>query len=661
MKTNKNRLAFIASLGLEVHSLNRVNAIWSKYETGIHNSVRNHGPRQTLEHYKACYVFLRNRFLELQTQPIPWCKTDSNGIPKTLWPLRPLIKGDRQTRRLSLTIARSYEQITLPIDYHPKSIDAAPAYAEDYEETTKDFKQWLRLFVNKYPWYLGLLHKRDSYEPEVFTTLSKGPNGPAVSCSHLDAKAVVNDSVLYPNIKKFNDALGQSWITKWMENMAETVTGENKWITGRLGFAAEPAGKTRVFAIADYWSQTSLKVIQVSLYNTLKAISTDCTANQDKGFKSLLKETAQKDTYCFDLENASDRIPAFMQAYRLELLHSRQLGEAWLSIMTDRTFYVKATKQFLRWRVGQPLGLLSSFPSFALWHHDIVQFAHSRCRIRKGLNPIKFFKDYRLLGDDIVIFNKEVADEYQFLITKVYGISINKSKSVIGVQKNAQIEFTKRLALRGKEMSSIKRNILTKNSIYNMLDLVDIMLERDFIAPDTHCYGVYPFLSSKERTMFNFMFWVRSGCEAPFNGLTPPCLIDREAFNELLKAKRSQNLMEKTVLIDKYLLEALPLDEYYQKDSVPYNRKALGLDTYEVDNLRLHPLVWAINQTGLDLSIKLSTIWDEQSPDVAPVEYLPIVSSKSYFSTPRRASKELLSKLILDTFNELSNETQINK
>jgi len=37
-----------------------------------------------------------------------------------------------------------------------------------------------------------------------------------------------------------------------MEYMAETVTGEENWITGRLGFSAEPAGKTRVFAIADY-------------------------------------------------------------------------------------------------------------------------------------------------------------------------------------------------------------------------------------------------------------------------------------------------------------------------------------------------------------------------------------------------------------------------
>lgn len=110
--------------------------------------------------------------------------------------------------------------------------------------------------------------------------------------------------------------------------MAESVTGENKWITGRLGFSAEPAGKTRVFAIGDYWSQTSLKVIQVSLYNTLKSISTDSTANQDKGFKSLLLNSSGKPTYCFDLSSASDRIPAEMQKYRLELLGGQALGEA---------------------------------------------------------------------------------------------------------------------------------------------------------------------------------------------------------------------------------------------------------------------------------------------------------------------------------------------
>lgn len=327
--------------------------------------------------------------------------------------------------------------------------------------------------------------------------------------------------------------------------------------------------------------------------------------------------------------------------------------------MTDRTFLVKTTGAKLKWAVGQPLGLLSSFPSFALWHHDVVQFSHYLVRKRKGLNPIKFFKDYKLLGDDIVIFNKEVASEYQFLIENIFQISINYSKSVIGDSKNSQIEFTKRLALRGKEMSSIKHNILTKNSMQNMLDLVDIMYERDFISPDTSHYDLCPFLSSKEQTLFSFMIWVRSGCEAPFEGLTPPCLIERSTFNKKLLEKRSQNLMEKTALIDKYLSKVKPLDEYYKQSSVPCSVRALGLSDYESNNLKLHPLVWAINQTGLDLSIALSAIWDEPSPDAAPVEYLPIVSSRSYFHTPRKQSKEFLSKLILDVYSELSNETQV--
>lgn len=254
----------------------------------------------------------------------------------------------------------------------------------------------------------------------------------------------------------------------------------------------------------------------------------------------------------------------------------------------------------------------------------------------------------------MVIFNKEVAGEYQFLIESVFKININLTKSVIGDSRNSQIEFTKRIALQGKEMSSIKRNILAKTSLQCMLELVDILYERDFISPDTRHYGVYPFLSSKEQVQFSFMLWVRSRCEAPFNWLTPPLSIDRETFNYVLKEKRSQKLMEKTALIDKYLLEAKPLDVLYQKSALPYSARALGLESYSCDNLKLHPLVWAINQTGLDLSIKLSTIWDEQSPDVAPVEYLPIVSSNSYFHTPKKASTEYISELILDVFKELS-------
>jgi len=110
--------------------------------------------------------------------------------------------------------------------------------------------------------------------------------------------------------------------------MALSVESSTSYVTGRLGFSAEPGGKTRRFAIADYWTQTSLKSIQISLYRTLRGISTDTTADQNKGFQSLLKESSGYPTYCFDLSAASDRIPAIMQKHRLRLLGGNTLADA---------------------------------------------------------------------------------------------------------------------------------------------------------------------------------------------------------------------------------------------------------------------------------------------------------------------------------------------
>jgi hypothetical protein len=187
--------------------------------------------------------------------------------------------------------------------------------------------------------------------------------------------AVTQDLDLAKSIKDLNHALGQDWITEWMERQSSSSISEGTVHTGRLGFSAEPAGKTRKFAIGDYWSQLSLKPIQISLYRTLQSISTDATSDQDKGFSSLIKESIGHPTYCFDLSSASDRIPAKMQKFRLRLMSNLHVAENWYRVMTKRNFYIKATGQSVRWAVGQPLGLLSSFPSFALWHHDIVQFA----------------------------------------------------------------------------------------------------------------------------------------------------------------------------------------------------------------------------------------------------------------------------------------------
>jgi hypothetical protein len=104
-----------------------------------------------------------------------------------------------------------------------------------------------------------------------------------------------------------------------------------------------------------------------------------------------------------------------------------------------------------------------------------------------------------------VIFDKKVAMTYYSLMTEVIDVEINTSKSVIGKLGKSQIEFTKRFALNGEEMSSIKRNILTKSSIVNILDLADMLISRDFISPSEFHYCDSPEGRHSFEEILNFM------------------------------------------------------------------------------------------------------------------------------------------------------------
>lgn len=85
---------------------------------------------------------------------------------------------------------------------------------------------------------------------------------------------------------------------------------------------------------------------------------------------------------------------------------------------------------------GQPLGAMSSWGTFALVHHVCVQFCAKQANLGDG-----WYRGYALLGDDIVICHKPVADNYLRLM-KALGVKINLQKSV--VSNNCSLEFAKR-------------------------------------------------------------------------------------------------------------------------------------------------------------------------------------------------------------------------
>lgn len=87
------------------------------------------------------------------------------------------------------------------------------------------------------------------------------------------------------------------------------------------------------------------------------------------------------------------------------------------------------------------MGAYSSWPSMALSHHIMVQIAFLRTLDESLWPKLKRpFTGYALLGDDLVIGSKLVADQY-FLLLKELDIDFSPEKTHVS---KTTYEFAKR-------------------------------------------------------------------------------------------------------------------------------------------------------------------------------------------------------------------------
>jgi len=260
-----------------------------------------------------------------------------------------------------------------------------------------------------------------------------------------------------------------------------------------------------------------------------------------------------------------------------------------------------------------------------------------------------------------VIFNTKVARRYQWLLKKI-GLEINLQKSVIGDSVRSQIEFAKRLSLNGMEMSSIKHNILTKNGIHDMLDLVELLGKRDFTFSDTGHYGLSRILKSEDLQRLQYILWLRLSSEPTFTCGNSDLTITREDIIHRIMLKRTDNIIKKATEIKPLDMETeFPrLVSGLNSAGVSCNEKTLA-DRSIGDLSNSHPIVLALTQTSRELQFLMFSVLDDLEPDtVAPVEYLPVVSSSSYYSD-RKTVNRYLSQLILECFQEALDEQKLPK
>lgn len=224
---------------------------------------------------------------------------------------------------------------------------------------------------------------------------------------------------------------------------------------GKLSIKEEAAGKVRVFAIADILTQSVMAPLHKAIFRFLKRIVQDGTFDQTKPLDLLLTKFREGKIddgfWSFDLSAATDRLPIKFQRDVLHIfLGDEEFASLWMDILVDRDWYFQndtyqPESTNLRYSVGQPMGALSSWGMLALSHHVVVQIAANRV-------GIDGFRDYALLGDDIVIGNKAVAMTYHHLMTSILGVDINSSKSLVSKHT---FEFAKRLVTLEGDLSPV--------------------------------------------------------------------------------------------------------------------------------------------------------------------------------------------------------------
>jgi len=226
-------------------------------------------------------------------------------------------------------------------------------------------------------------------------------------------------------------------------------------VTGRLHAIQEGAGKVRVVAICDYFTQVALKPVHDFLFSILKRIPTDATFDQEGKLEEFSKR-GYMDCFSYDLKSATDLIPNQLYISVLKPMLGEESARLWLQLLSQRDFYVKpdvfglpdldGSVPTLRYTRGQPMGALSSWGALALLHHALVQFAYHK------IGGTDWFNAYLVLGDDIVIADKSVAESY-LKTCETYGITISVAKS--HVSNKGLINFAAQVVIGGENISPL--------------------------------------------------------------------------------------------------------------------------------------------------------------------------------------------------------------
>lgn len=496
-KVSLIRISKFVSLTLGVNIDSQLSHIVRTYE----EVAINRGPVDAVKLFKKLYDISLRVITSNDFEPIPFIKADGNGVPKILGPLLPLLHGSLNERRAALHALSVIKLINVnsddfnvgaivkdpPVEFNGFNKLFEPGnffkkiFLSSNIETSLDLKRLKRCFIDVlYTMFPPSLRLERLNKISKFSALHlsgrNGPNGPALTTSIVDFKALLIDKeeggTLLDSIYSIAVMTNNSELIKLIDGLSaedlEILNEQDQDILhSKLSVKRESWAKNRLFAIVDYFSQSALKGFHDYLFSLIREWEEDGTFKQDAVAEKVREWTSLKENKdslsveSADLSEATNAIPLELQAEIVTAIAGAGFSLKWANIASNRKFKLPNGCD-VKYNTGQPMGLLSSWAVLAVWHHVMLKTV----LLYKGERDSRF-PMYYVIGDDVSMVGVDTFLIYKELVNKIQGVGISVSK---GFHKTTQhqrnlipdlgnqprvAELAKRVFYNGQEVSII--------------------------------------------------------------------------------------------------------------------------------------------------------------------------------------------------------------
>lgn len=463
-----------------------------------HRIYRKGGVKYLIIYLKACSVLLQQsvggqRLLATQALGCAVSRTKS-GLPRIIPSAhrRRILQRERDVLRVWLSIFSIYRVLEMPGKLKLSTItDAGKEIPNSVWSEVTEFLPIFGSYITKFSPNSVLAKAllcddlgeflKENFRAKPFMIAKSSPaNEPGFTVGVLPGGKKLNatfqstspdslinaallfrtDKVMGPLLVQLASWTGNQWMLNRMEEWSRAFVKAGHRTSypgakpnlqglslGKLGLKEEPAGKVRVFAMVDAWSQWLLRPLHDAIFHVLTRIPQDGTFDQLRPVRALIKEIEERnlfEVFSYDLTAATDRLPLTLQVRVLGLFLGHDYATCWGDFLTRRGYRLYSKEYNVKgtfyYSVGQPMGALSSWAMLALTHHFIVQWA--AWRVARAENRVGgWFTLYAVLGDDIVIADASVAKEYLRIMDDL-GVGIGLAKSLVSTKRT--MEFAKK-------------------------------------------------------------------------------------------------------------------------------------------------------------------------------------------------------------------------